>query len=217
MILGAPDDPAERERLAHAIKRGARIVQYAYAGSFIVVSFRRYGKPTIVEVGADPRSGAWRYNARSALSACTGSMWGLIHAWEAYRINAAGGVDVTHQVAASLGIGDLPMPAPLAPLPEFNPDLDRYLPTASNVVLIILVVASWYLGTQRTGWALKDHLILAAIFSVLGTLTSIVVLLPFGILRGSSPLWQLRRGPAVFGITTLCLFTAIMAPRLFWH
>jgi hypothetical protein len=213
MILGVPDDSVERKRLADALVRGARIVRYSYALAFIVLSVRRFSEPIVVEPGADSRPGGWPYTLLSLEALVAGTLWGPIHAWESYRINANGGMDVTREMAEALDLSHLDLPAPLDGMAEFNPNLDRFLPLASNIVLIGLMVAFWVLGTHRVSWPLKDHLILAGLCSVVGTLTSIVVLLPFGALRGSSPLWQLNRGPLVFTLTTAALFLALIGPR----
>ena len=94
------------------VERGGRFVIFHYCISLIVVTFFRSSNIYFLRAGesASPHSG--RYSVLSAVLGWWGLPWGLIRTMQALTTNANGGLDVTAEVLASLGVSGGSQPEP---------------------------------------------------------------------------------------------------------
>ncbi len=103
-IIGA--EMMSRDQIAFEVKRGGRFVQYHYAVSAILFTFRNLSDIYFIPPDGSSVKNGLKYSALSLLVGWWGIPFGPIMTPSAILINFRGGVDVTEKIIGGL----FPMP-----------------------------------------------------------------------------------------------------------
>ena len=109
--------------LRHQIDLGGRFVYYKYTFSVVVMTFRRASDITFVKPGESRVVKGLGWTGLTLLFGWWGIPWGPIFSIGSLWTNLRGGVDVTLQVANSLGLNQSAPAGTPAPPPSGAPPL----------------------------------------------------------------------------------------------
>jgi hypothetical protein len=92
------------KQLAAELERGGRFVVFQYCISLIFITFLRSSNIYFLRAGENGSQHSGGYSMLSAILGWWGIPWGPIYTIQALATNSKGGIDVTADVLASLGV-----------------------------------------------------------------------------------------------------------------
>jgi hypothetical protein len=103
-MANVPFEGMTVDQLRYEIEQGGKFVQYQYCISLVAVSLKRFSKVTYVAPGESAVSKSLPFILLSLLLGWWGIPWGPIWTIHSLWVNLRGGVDLTPQIAANLGM-----------------------------------------------------------------------------------------------------------------
>lgn len=93
-----------REQISLALNNGARFVTFYYCVSILIMTFRRSSDVYFVRQGDGTFGKGLPFTLLSLIAGWWGIPWGPIYTIQSIFQNSTGGVDMTGEVRASLGV-----------------------------------------------------------------------------------------------------------------